>query len=189
MEYEFEDVLFPAVRFDSPRTPGLHLTYVIRDLLDKAGLGYTGAGFTDMNLTAEVGLLWEIALSSAFASKYGQSPGELECDGILLTPDGIGPDPKGEHPVIVEEYKCTWKSLRTHPTDVPYYMHQVKGYCYVVDTPVVLFHMVYLMGDYRGSGPMYRKCRIVFTADELWNNWKLLRSHAEREGLYGKGKE
>ena len=183
MEYEFVDVKFPKTQFETERTEGLHLSHIIRDLLDKAGLGYKGKGFTDMELTAEVGLLWERVLSKVMGEKYANSPGELEKDGIILTPDGIGPDPMGKVPIIVEEYKATWKSNRTHPTEVLNYMMQVKGYCYVVETNVCIMRVLYIMGDYRGSGPMYRESRITFTKKELWDNWQILLGHAEKEDM------
>ena len=184
MEYEFEDSLFPEVVWESPRTEGLHLSDIIKDLLNKSGLGYKGAGFTDMQLTAEMGLLWERVLSHVAGMKYANNPlGELEKDGVLMTPDGIGPDPKGEVGMVLEEYKVTWKSNRTHPNEVLNYMMQVKSYCHVVETNVCVMKVMYIMGDYKGSGPMYRESRIVFTDKELRDNWDMLVGHARKEGM------
>jgi len=43
----------------------------------------------------------------------------------------------------------------------------------------------YIMGNYKGSGPMYRRGRMKFTARELWDNWQLLKGHAKKEGMHG----
>ena len=184
MEYEFEDAPFPAIMWETPRTPGLHLSDIIDDLLNKSGLGYKGKGFTDMELTAEMGLLWERVLSLVAAQKYANNPlGEIEKDGVLMTPDGIGPDPKGEVPMVLEEYKITWKSNKSHPNEIIRHMMQVKSYCWAIDTNVCVMKTMYIMGDYRGSGPTYRQSRITFTKRELVENWDILISHAKKEGM------
>ncbi len=179
MKYESADALFPSTQFRGHRTRGLHLSDIISDLLEKSGLGYKGKGFVDMQLTAEIGLLWEDVLAYVMGEKYAESPGEIEKDGIIMTPDGVGPDPVGLVPIVVEEYKATWKSTRTHPNEVVRYMMQVKGYCQAVETNTAIMHVFYIVGDYKGSGPMYRRCRLTFTDKELWENWEMIRKHAK----------
>lgn len=178
MEIEMEDVRWPGVQWeddpDDPRREGLHLGVVTRKILDSAGLGYKGKGFNDMELTAEIGLLWERVLSRAMADKYAMRPPQIQKDGIWMAPDGIGPDPKGEVPMVVEEYKATWKSTKWCPTENINYMIQAKSYCHALDTNVVVFRIFYIMGDYRGSGPTYRVARIVFTDHELRLNWEMI---------------
>ena len=77
----------------------------------------------------------------------------------------------------------SWKSYRTHPNELLNYMMQVKSYCHVVETNVCVMKMMYIMGDYKGSGPMYRESRITFTNRELKENWDMLIGHAKKEGM------
>jgi len=183
-QIEMEDVKWPKTLFDDdePRAEGLHLGDVTRSLVDRAGLGYKGAGFTDMELTAEIGLLWERVLQIVMHDKYAIRPPQMCIDGIWISPDGIGLDPKGEVPLVIEEYKATWKSTKGSPLDNFNYMTQIKSYCHAIDTTVAIMRIFYLMGDYRGSGPIYRVARIVFTPQELDQNWQMVLKEKERMG-------
>ncbi len=178
---EVEDVKWPKTMFedDEPRAEGIHLSSVIKSLQDAAGLGYKGGGFTDMELTAEIGLLWERALSKIMGEKYGVRPPQIKEDDIWMSPDGIGPDPKGEVPLAVYEYKATWKSIKQLPVDNFYYMAQVKSYCRALGTTIAIMHIFHIMGDYKGSGPIYRVARIEFTQQELDQNWEMICRHNE----------
>lgn len=182
MQIEIEDVKWPKTLFDDeyPRPEGLHLSEVIKSLMESSGLGYKGDGFTDMELTAEIGLLWEDMLSRVMAAKYALRPPPLQVDGIWMSPDGIADDPLGVVPLVVEEYKCTWQSTKRSPIDHFYYMAQTKSYCYALDTTVCIMRIFHIMGDYRGSGPIYRTARIMFTRYELEQNWQMLLRHKER---------
>ena len=182
MEIEIEDVKWPKTLFDDeePRAEGLHLGAVIKDLMDSSGLGYKGDGFTDMELTAEIGLLWENVLSRIMGDKYALRPSQIQCDGIWMSPDGIGPDPMGEVPLVVEEYKATWQSTRRSPVDNFYYMCQVKSYCRAIGTDTAIMRIFYLMGDYKGSGPIYRVARLKFHQLELDQNWEMIVKHKEK---------
>jgi hypothetical protein len=40
------------------------------------------------------------------------------------------------------------------------------------------------MGDYKGSGPIYRVARIRFTQKELEDNWRMILQH--KEAVWGK---
>jgi len=191
MEVQIIDTKWPETLFDDegdPRRDGLHLGTVIKSLQNASGLGYKGGGFEDMNVTAEIGLLWELILSRIMREKYAVRPPQIEVDGIWMSPDGVGfedplgaisvaPDPAGEEPVVVEEYKAAWASTKNNPTDNFYYMCQAKSYCHAIDTPVVVFRIFHVMGNYRGSGPIYRIARIRFTPKELTDNWAMILRH------------
>ena len=185
MEIEFEDTQWPKTLFEDeePRAEGLHLGTVIRSLQESSGLGYKGKGFSDMELTAEIGLLWERVLSKVMGEKYAMRPPQVQSDGIWMSLDGIGPDPKGEVPLVVEEYKATWQSTKRSPLENFYYMCQVKSYCRAMGTQVAVMHIFYIMGDYRGSGPIYRVARIRFTEHELEQNWNMIVRHKEEANL------
>jgi hypothetical protein len=137
-------------------------------------------------LTAEIGLLWENILSKIMGDKYAIRPPQIQIDGIWMSPDGIGPDPIGEVPLVVEEYKAAWASTRRPPIDNFYYMTQIKSYCKAIDTNVAVMRIFHVMGDYKGSGPIYRVARLVFTDWELEQNWKMILREKERMGLTGR---
>lgn len=188
MEIQITDTRWPKTLFDDEgdeRRPGVHLGAVIQSLKNAAGLGYKGDGFNDMQLTAEIGLLWENVLGKVMREKYAVRPPQIECDGIWMSMDGVnsdlcpGSDPAGEVPLVLEEYKLTWKSNKHSLLDDFYYMCQVKSYCRAIGTNVAVMRVFYIMGNYRGSGPSYRIARIRFTDKELEDNWKMITRHRE----------
>ena len=185
MKMTYVDEKWPGVMWDDeePREGGLHLGTITKSLIQSSILARKGKGFTDMELTAEIGLLWERTLSKIMGDKYAQRPGQIQKDGIWMAPDGIGPDPEGEFPIAIEEYKCTWQSSNRSPTDNFKYMIQVKSYCRAIETPIAVMRIFYIMGDYKGSGPLYRVARIEFTQDELNRNWAMVLQHKEEMGL------
>lgn len=180
MQIEIEDTKWPKTLFPDDREEGLHLGSLIKSLSSRTGLGYKGAGFFDMELTAEIGLLWEEVLSRIMADKYAIRPPNIMMDGIWVSPDGVNEDPKGEVPLVVEEYKATWKSTRNPPTEHFQYMVQVKSYCRALGTNVAIMRIFHLMGDYKGSGPIYRVARIVFSDKEIEENWAMVLRERDR---------
>lgn len=182
MNISVEDVQWPGVQWDDEgeREEGMHLGEVIKSLMERGGLGYKGKGFTDMELTAEIGLLWERVLGKVMAEKYAMRPPQICHDGIWMSPDGIGPDPLDEVPLVIEEYKAAWASTRRSPGDNFYYMTQVKSYCHALNTNVAVMRIFHIMGDYRGSGPLYRVARIKFSERELNQNWSMILKEKER---------
>ncbi len=175
----------------------LHLTEVISFIQEASGTAYKGPGFADMPLTQDVGFIWEqvaermtsdrhfsehvwaLEFKEAWKALQSVRSGEVIADGIACSPDGTGPDPLGEYEKAVHEYKCTWKSSKNHPTDDWRYMTQVKGYCYAEQTPCAVMQVLYLMGNYRGSGPIWLPVRIVFTQQEIEENWQMIKNNAE----------
>jgi len=183
VDIETKDVKWPRVMWDDTedRRDGLHLGDLIRSLANRSGMGYKGKGFNDMELTAEIGLLWEDMLSRIMGDKYAHRPPQIQLDGIWMSPDGIGPDPEGEFHLAVEEYKATWSSSKRCPTENFRYMTQVKSYCHAVGTRCAIMRIFHIMGDYRGSGPLYRVSRIVFDEEELRINWEMILGERDRE--------
>ena len=171
-----EEVKWPKALFedDEDRKEGIHLGEIIDHVMDEIGIGYKGGGFTDMELTAEIGLLWERVLSKVMGDKYAMRPPQIQEDGIWMSPDGIGPDPDGLVPLVVEEYKATWQSSKKSPTENFRYMAQVKSYCRAVGTNTAIMRIFYIMGDYKGSGPIYKTCRLDFIDMELEQNWDMI---------------
>ncbi len=125
----------------------------------------------------ETGFLFEEAQGVALGDRLGVRLGEVELDGIVMSPDGVD-WANGR----LEEYKCTWKSVKTSPDGVWKWMVQTKGYCKVLGFTEVLFRVLYLMGDYKGSGPQYKEFLITFTPEEINTNWEMVVGHAKRKG-------
>jgi hypothetical protein len=183
------------------RTPGLHLTSIIRSLQEKLRLVKKADGW-EMNVCADIGFLWEDALSFAYRNRrvtgYGGddmvTPGQCgdifrppsyTLDGVLMSPDGIGPDPKGAVAYADHEYKCTWRSSLRQPQDDFYWDCQFKSYCLAMDTTICVLHVMYLMGDYRSSGPQHRVYRFEYTKAELDQCWEMLMRH--KDNLQSRG--
>lgn len=186
MDCTFVDLPFPCVGSGVPRsspddTGLLHMTDVIRSIEARIGRPRSG-NFEDLNMAADVGFMWEDTLTRVMADRImGQvfRPGEVIKDGIVCSPDGVGPDPLGVSHMVLEEYKFTWQSNRRSPVEVWYWMAQCMGYCYALGLDTVIMRIAYVLGDYKGSGPRYREARIVYTEQELWGNWRMIISHAD----------
>ena len=168
------------------RSDTLHLSTIIHDLLET--LFNTQASRAQKekatesvhSLQYEKGFLWEVALSRALGEKAAIRPGEVVVDGVSCSPDGIGFDDDGN--LYVEEYKATAMSSNKPVGDILRWIMQVKAYCYVMETTVAVFRVLYLMGDYKGGGPEYRVYRIEFSESELADNWVSLLNHAKSKG-------
>ena len=191
MDCHVIDTPFLPIDSGVPRsTDTLHLTTVIKAIMEDMGWGYKGKGFEDIGLTMSIGFLWEDVLSKAYGNRLGARVGEIKCDGIVGSPDGVGLDDPAfvcdmwpiidPGNVVLEEYKCTWKSTRNSPDKEWYYMTQVMSYCTMLNLDTVIMHMVYLMGNYKGSGPQYRRARIVFNQYELQQNWDMILTAAKK---------
>lgn len=125
-------------------------------------------------LFKQVGFLFEIALSNAFGENLGIRPGEIERDGIVGSPDGIN-FMSGR----LEEYKVTWKSSNNSPEDNWRWMTQIKAYLKLTGLSECLLRVLYVMGNYKGSGPQYREYLLSFTEEEIEENWEMLVTHAK----------
>jgi hypothetical protein len=104
-----------------------------------------------------------------------------ESTGLLLPYD-----PSVERP-IVHELKATWKSSRS-TTETPLeriskewlWYAQTKSYCWMASNalpePVTTghLHVLWVNGNYRGSGPEFRTYELTFSVDELRAHWKLM---------------
>ena len=131
----------------------------------------------DLPWAGEVGFMWEDVLSLVMGERNSTRVGEIECEGIVGSPDGIGPDPLGIYPIVNVEDKCTWRSSNKTPDMIWYWTCQFKSYCYMLGVTVTILRALYLMGDYRGSGPQALHYRLEFTAQDLVENWAMIKAH------------
>ena len=166
-------------RSNDPDRP--HLTDIISSIEDEMGWGYKGSGFGGPWLTMELGFMWENVLSYALAERYAMRVGEVELDGIVGSPDGMSSyDPLHKVDMVLEEYKCTWKSTRNPIEKHWRYMTQVKSYCHMVGVSVVVMRVLYVVGDHWGHGPQYGVYRIEFMPVELEENWRMILQQARK---------
>lgn len=168
-------------------TGKIHLSDIAKFIEYKMGYGKPIKAVNwDLTLAAEVGFLWEDVLSFAYAERYATRIGEIEKDGVICSPDGVNAyAPYAITAMINEEYKATWKSLRNPPEDNWYWMCQFKSYAYALNVGETLLRVLYINGDYKGSGPVYRVFRIQFTDRELRENWQMILNH--RDEMLEKG--
>jgi hypothetical protein len=163
-----------------PRTTDrVHLTDIIKYIGHTCGFDANQASFKDLQAAGEIGFMWEDLLSSVFKDRMGVRPAEMEQDGVLYSPDGIGVLGEPFNTPALEEYKATWHSSRKKPTDVWRWMTQCKAYCYAIGVNIVVMHILYVVGDYYGSGPTYRRCVIEYTGEELLGNWNMILQNKE----------
>ena len=94
-------------------------------------------------------------------------------------------DPHGVYPLVDEEYKATWRSIRQPPEENWYWMTQFKSYDYMFGVPVTVLRVLYLNGNYKGSGPLDEAFRIEYTERELLENWQMVVNH--RDEMLKKG--
>lgn len=174
MEIELIDEVFPYRGSGLPRTPNngaIHLTDVIDAIEEEMGWGYKGTGFGDPCMSMELGFWWEDVLSAAFRDRHAVRIGEVELDGIIGSPDGLGMW-KGE--LVLEEYKCTWKSTNKTPEDVWRYLVQVKAYCKMLGVTKCIMRIAHVVGKFWGDGPRYRVYLLTFDEVDLEDNWKMI---------------
>ncbi len=154
------------------RSKGLHLTDVIHQM-DKTLMETADREIDDeARMQFEKGWLWEVALSRAFGEKAAVRAGEVSLDGVAGSPDGVGYDDREE--LVVDEYKCTTYSADKRPTDMWRWMMQVKGYCKMVGATKCVFRVLHL-----SFVPVYKVWVLVFTQEELDENWQSVLAQAK----------
>lgn len=191
----------------SPRSKGIHLSGVLRyiaistgALKGKVGGVVSTSGEVDeesMPIRMALGMAWERWVAGLYPEMEWQ-PGEVELDGIVGSPDGFTYDASiagdvarrmgVDSPLVVEEFKCTWKSS-FHPflskkNDL--WMWQGMGYAHMMGTRWVRWHAMYVNGDYRVGGcgePTYKKYLVEFSQNELEGNWRRVMMNKNEPGV------
>lgn len=183
-EYRLVSTAIPDLLPMENRSPGTHVSHVIHDLCIKLGHYERTGGLPPMT-RLQLGQ----ALEHAIIDRYQQhepdryvKPGELHKDGLYGTPDLLD-----TLDYLVHEMKLTWMSAKNgdDPASEKFWKYwvQVKGYCWMLETNMAMLHVCFVNGYYthgKDDGPEYRVWQAVFTEQELWENWKMLLSGAER---------
>lgn len=169
-----------------PRTPGVHLSGVIRhiatemDLLDLDEPQPDGNKFPlDARLKMSMGLAWEDWVQRQYPEVM-YHPGEIACDGILMTPDGLHPDE------ILWEFKVTWKSayklFQEGYDHKSYWMWRAQnmGYLKALGWTRVRQCVLYVNGDYRGERPRFVELDVIYDQYEIDANWDLMLQYKDK---------
>lgn len=174
------------------RTEGTHISEIIRDIQNKVTHKGKRKPFAELsneerkrmgNYTS-MGWAFERIIEAALrevwlgylgrdAEKFSKV-GELHLDGLTGTPDGIDlPD------WSIVEFKATWRSSRRPiESDFVSWLWQIKAYCKMATTRTAQLYVFFVNGDYRESGPQLKAFALSFTAQEIEDNWTMLRTHA-----------
>lgn len=190
MELTTLEEQLPSTFFsDDPhdRSEGLHLSNILEDI-EVAMFNPNRGGDIDLNVFRTMGFVWEQVIERILAYNMVEKgllirPGELKLDGIYLTPDGIS--------VVdwtLEEWKCTWKSMR-HGIDSDKfwrYWAQAKAYCKAIKSTRVRLRVFYVNGSYswndkKESGPRIHTYEAQFTQREIDENWSMITQHAKNK--------
>lgn len=173
------------------RSPGVHVSDLIAlhmsklypDLYDTSALPeQTGENWKRM------GFLWEDVLTQFFAAKIRDAAhvtraSELVLDGVIGTPDWITWDEAG---VILGESKLTWKSKRNFDLYDPKFLawlFQMRAYCRMLETTRAALTVIWINSDYSRFVPEVAQYDIVFTPQELVENWTMLLNTGRKAGL------
>lgn len=176
-----EDLAFPYRR-QEPRAPGLHVSNVIRDMMETAGVAAGHGPIDDVaRRKIEAGYVWEDALSEAWArgaeGRVGViRPEPVVVDGIVVSPDGIDCG-RG----LVVEYKFTARSAAGKEPVPEGWLWQVGAYCRCYGMTEAEIHVCHFNGDYRERRrPMYCRWDVAWNVAELRKRWAALVAHADR---------
>jgi hypothetical protein len=186
--------LYDFSKYDASLTPmgtgraaGLHLSALVKAAVQEiTGKELKSIEGEQDGVRAMTGFLWERALEYAF-KEYMQAERKgikkqlkVELEGVHGSPDGLSVKDN-----ILEEYKCTWRSMKRWNEDPEgnflYWFMQVKGYLHMLGLTKVRFFIFWVNGDYTykpGRGPQVTTQEFEFTKEELDDNWKLLIAHA-----------
>ena len=183
------------------RTPGLHASDLYGafykdfdpkryDKKDKAG------NSTPMDMAKiELGLTFEqeledllVVMMEAMRERmarrlFGERPGEfISPEGVIFSPDYLF-DIDGE--IILGEFKFTFYSVRGAPTDPKFakWLTQIKLYLHWLKLRKARLYVMFACGDYKPPSPILKAWELVFTKQELRDEFDMVARHARSKGL------
>lgn len=164
---------------EAVRSPGVHISSVVKFMA--SSLQKQGQWAEEpLGLAGQLGRIWEVTIASTIAAAGWSGaafirPGELECEGFIGSPDAIRLSDGA-----VQEFKATWKSSSGSIFDkAPWYLWQIKGYCYMTDTKLATLYVLFLNGTYKPPLPEIGAWELEFSQLELEENWKAIRANAK----------
>jgi hypothetical protein len=181
----------------APRTPGVHVSSVIRQLALKKGylkfeqFRAEELSLVELNqaiwwaklspvdrLRMSIGLAWEEWYLRQIPGVI-KHPGEMCVDGIYMTHDGEALDliahQEHQYRVALHEVKATYKSTKTVGNLLSQWMWlaQTKCYCKGLETCLAYLHVLFLCGDYKYPiQPQLRCWQIEYDPYEIESQWR-----------------
>lgn len=161
--------ILPAPLVHSARTPGLHLSTLLRKLhpIDPK----KAAEEDDLAVMGLLGLAFEDRMERALAHLSKQEdwpwhsfrPGEVTSEeGVICSPDFLMIPKRGDMPLRELSAKCTWKSSKGWPREegengfdpkFGYYLDQSMGYGTPLDTEGGFLVCYFVRSDYKVFAP------------------------------------
>lgn len=185
----------------SNRTPGVHLSSIIRYIMGREKAAYREKETTleeigKRNSRFAMGMAWEHLLSWAISQVFPNESrvliGELEQDGIIMTPDHVGLN-EALYLIdgfVVEEWKATWRSSKHAKTDAEFaenfksWIWQLASYCRAIGSNEGLIRVLYVMDDYSFNAVCKPYCwRVTFTDEDLDKNWEMILTNGRDMGV------
>jgi len=197
-----------------PRSKGIHVSSVIRNIAIENGIlnpeyvesldlidASQEQWWTGLPMRAQILIAMGMAWDEWYLPNLGYvvpHPGEMELDGIYLTPDGesldmIRVERQNHHVVAIHETKLTSKSTKTVGDLSSQWMWlcQIKAYCKAAGTRLAFLHVLFLCGDYKFPitpqiGPLKDQMtawRLEFTQEELDENWDIITGYVRHRQL------
>jgi len=166
------------------RTPGVHMTDIITDLLVESGL-VDFPPSTEENKQANFGkgFAWEVQkenqLKQAFTSPPFRPP-EVKVDGILCSPDGYW---EWKDIPCITEYKATLTSLSKPMEDRIYWKYQMAGYCHVLNVRHCMLFVLFYCGNWKPPKTTDRAYWVEFSNQEVREIWDMIVKHGKRKGM------
>jgi hypothetical protein len=167
------------------RSPGTHLSAIIHDLCVRLGY-YKERGRDHLDMTRmQLGCALEDSVIQRYAAHYpGRyiQPGEVQADGVYITPDLLDTESWA-----AEEVKLTWMGAVDDPLSdkLRRYWWQILGECVGLGTDVGRLNVTFINGDYRGERrPINRVWERRFTRQELADTWGMLVNHGKKIGRH-----
>jgi hypothetical protein len=179
------------------RTKGCHLTDIVKAIEQGIGHGRNPRAMGEKQLENYrlMGFLWEDVLTHQINAERSWAispglvrPGEIELDGIIMTPDAV--DFAADPGPVLEEWKVTWHSMaRDLESENWHWFVQMKAYCHALKLTRANLRILYVNGDYRPTVPKPQGYAIEFTQRELTDNFSMILNHARSRGWLPPRKE
>ena len=168
------------------RTKGIHLSGILRYVVIESGMLKVLSAMDEeaLPLRMALGLAWEEFAVSLYPEVHWQ-PGEAVEQQIVMTCDGHS---QRDDELVIEEFKLTWKKRKDAESfvrDEWHWLQQGRGYCWGYGARLVRWHVCYVMGDYRGSGPVYMRYLIQFDDRDLETTGRMLIGNREKAAEKG----
>lgn len=206
----FQEIQYPIdlYHYGSPRTPGLHLSQILRAMAIHTGvfkdtddlnilipnIDPLAVGKSGPLMRCIMGYSWENWLSAYVLKDATFHPGEFILDGIIGTPDCLEESVEW---LTLHEIKWTFKS--SAPPFSSHLMWLYQGACYLkmvsthYHTPLsqcrLIYHPCYVKGNYRGIDTEYRPVEVRMEQREVDGVWDVVSGHRDLVKEWEGGKE